>query len=51
MLSQPLDLVGTSVERASYTSESVRDTLHIRDEGRGRELMFGREKEVPVKTE
>ena len=49
--SEPLDFVGSSDERASSTSESDNDKVHIHDEGRGILLMFGREKELSVKTE
>ena len=36
---------------ASNTSESVKDTLHKLEGGRGRVLMSGREKALLVKTE
>ena len=49
--SQPLDLVGSSDETASNTSESVKDILHKHEGGMGRILMSGREKELLVKTE
>ena len=49
--SHPLDLVGLSDNRASRTSESDSDILHMHDEGSCRELMSGREKELPVNTE
>ena len=49
--SQPLDFVGSSDERASNTSESVKDIVHKQEGGMGRVLMSGREKELPVKTE
>ena len=51
ILSQPVDFVQSSDERASNTSESENDKLHKHNEGRGRVLMFGREKELPAKTE
>ena len=51
MPSQPLDLVGSSDERASNTSEADSDIVHMHDGGSCRELILGREKELPVKTE
>ena len=50
MPSQPLDVVGSSDETASNTPESVKDTVHMQEGGRGRVLMSGREKELPVET-
>ena len=42
---------GSSDERASNTSESDSDIVHMHDGGSCRELMLGREKELPVKAE
>ena len=50
--SQPLDLVGSSDERASNTSKADSDIIvHMHDGGSCRELILGREKELPVKIE
>ena len=49
--SQPLDFVGSRDERASSTSEPENLEVQMHDEGRGRVLMFGRGKELLVKTE
>lgn len=51
MPSHPLDFVGSSDEMASNTSVSEKVKEQMQEEGRGRELIFGREKELLVKTE
>ena len=49
--SQPLDFIGSRDESILNTSESESLKVQMHDEGRGRVLMFGREKELLVKTE
>jgi hypothetical protein len=49
--SQPLAFVGSSDDRASKTSVSVNVKVQMQDEGMGRVLKCGREKELSVKTE
>ena len=44
-------MFGSSDESASNTSEVDSDIVHMHDGGSCRELIMGREKELPVKTE